>query len=273
MDRTSEFNAEIKKFNPPIFTKPKKNKIVKYKEINSRIFKFKCYVQLIRKPFLNISFSVDSVDLDLPSPRIVFEMTGNQKNAFYIQLQTKIKEIQNEIKNTNCECRINNEIKESLNHQLNIVVELLKSLELQRISVRRMKSPTSTPITKQIETAQYPNEFVEAEEEMDQEFIQTLELENQKLIKDYQQSLNQIEQANQKIQEIVQMQQELNLHLNTQLETTKNIQMDAEIIETNISSGVGILKKTRDIFGGSRYWVFYFFIISSLLLLFIDYIL
>ncbi|KAJ3258375.1 hypothetical protein HK103_003663 [Boothiomyces macroporosus] len=183
MDRTLEFFTETKKFNPPILSKPKKNRIVKFKEINSRIFKFKCYLHLIRKPFLNISFTVDQIEVDLPSPRMVFEMTSNQKNAFYLQLQSRIKELQNEIKSTNCECRINNEIKESLNHQLSLAVEILKSLDSQRSLFKPQTFKTATVV----------KDIPVEEDDLDPETIQLLEMENKQLIQDYKQSLNQIE--------------------------------------------------------------------------------
>ncbi|KAJ3273777.1 hypothetical protein HDV01_003904 [Terramyces sp. JEL0728] len=272
MDRTNEFLVEIKRFNPPILSKPKKSRIAKLKEINTKLHKFKAYINSIWKAFLNISFTIENTDLDLPSSRLVFEMSLNQKNAFYLQLQNRIKEIHLEIKNANCDCLINGEIKESLFYQLNEISELLKSMEIKsKGSAKPTSGPnimnTNASINDSLKYVDY-----ESDEEMDGEMQQLLEQENQQLIQEYQQSLNQIEQANQKIQEIVQMQQELNLHLNTQLETSKTIQVDAEIIENNISSGVAVLKRTKEIFGGSRYWVFYFFITCSLILLVIDYI-
>ncbi|KAJ1340783.1 hypothetical protein BSLG_004565 [Batrachochytrium salamandrivorans] len=97
-----------------------------------------------------------------------------------------------------------------------------------------------------------------------------LESENAAMIHELEGTLDQVRNATQSLNEIAQLQSTLAHHLQAQSETIDTIYDDAWKASETISKGNENLQSAKKYFGGPRYWVLYFMLIASALLLLLD---
>lgn len=98
-----------------------------------------------------------------------------------------------------------------------------------------------------------------------------LEKENESLLEKLQGDMEEVVKTTQTLQEISSLQSNLTQHLSAQQEVIESIHSDLNESLDYMLNAQKQLKKTQHMFGRTRLWVFVFLIVSSFILLFLDY--
>ena len=98
-----------------------------------------------------------------------------------------------------------------------------------------------------------------------------LERENESLLKKLQGDMEEVVKTTQTIQEISTLQSTLSHHLSAQQEVIESINTDILDSVQYMDGAQKQLKKTQEMFGQARIWVFVFLLVASFVLLFLDY--
>ena len=193
----------------------------------------------------------------------VFHFTELERSKFDQELLMQIEKFHQ---------MINNLVKKSEFQQQVVSILLEKVLNLKQFILKLISQRKSTiKPRKPISIQKVYLEDNNTEMNLEPELLKELELENRNLVDQLDGDLEQIRIATQTISQVSEMQSSIAMHLSMQTESINVIERNVEESKVRVEQGTKHLRQAKEIFGGPKYWVLYFFCFLSVLLLAFDF--
>jgi hypothetical protein len=292
MNRTKEFNEISREFcksnnlkmnilNPP---RDVNEFMRKSRMIREEIFNFKTYLREISNSYLGLFSTASSWHqqgvgsaMGLKSKDYPMNLKGfntQQLGEFDNLMTAEAAKIQKQILKLSTSNDIEKAIVESLNDLLEQIRQTHKNLKMCRYSAKKpleVKRFSSANSVKQENPASFVEEDTDSDEDLNPQLKQLFEHENEKLLEELVGQFNEVRNISRTMNEIAQMQSELAVHLSVQKEVIADIGNHLSSTHANIEGANTYLANAKQIFGGPKYWVLYFFFSASVTLLLLDY--